>query len=215
MYEFESEEGIFLSILVFIIVHIAVLIYKTYITKSTRPLSIVIPELYTAGAILYDSVYDINHGFILLGILSIIIGNIAYNITGMLGNRFKLEIYSGTVINSLKNLRDKYDYLFESVPLPIYTINEVGRFEYINKAFADMVESTTHELINKPIYDFYPERLRAEIKRFISERITKPGKEVSYDTTFITKSGKEIPVHINAKTTVNGHVTITGCVVKL
>src|SRR6266516_331245 len=70
--------------------------------------------------------------------------------------------------------------LMDLIPLPVIYINKNIRYEYVNKAFAELYETKSENIIGKTIREFTgPEsyvHIEAEVKKALS------GEIVNYET---------------------------------
>jgi PAS domain S-box-containing protein len=205
-----------LFILISVTLSAILLSVKSWLRKDLALVASFIPRIYLIVAIIFSmSLGGLHQNYLHFGILIVFLGDAISSAFILLGKRLKLEQYVLQVLATLQGLDEKYSFLINTVPVGIYTINESGRFEFVNKAFAEIFEMPVEEMLGKTIYEFLPKDLIESRKKEVISRLRIPDKEVSYQTPVITGRGNIIEVSVHAKTTSNGHRTITGSILKV
>lgn len=202
-------------IMIATILSIVVLSVKSYIRRDWGIASAIIPRLYLVGILIYDFfVKSVVPQYFHLGILIIFIGDIIANLFIIAGNRFKTESYAVHLVDLLGNLKIKYEFIVEHVPIGIYTLNDRGRFEFANETLARILKCKREDLIGKSALDFFPPDTTFDARKNFFERLANI-PTADYKTKIKDCEGTIFEVNITARRTDNGHPTITGCVIKL
>jgi PAS domain S-box-containing protein len=172
-----------------------------------------LPRMYLIGSLLLYFFTDIKLSieYFYIGVFLVFIGDFISNLFILVSKRFHVEIYTVHLLEILKNLQLKYDFIVEHIPVGIYILNQSGHIEFVNNAFCALTEYEREELIGHTILKIIPHENREFIVQQIKNRIETNETTADYITEIITKSGKNISIHVSAKRTENGHPTITGC----
>lgn len=194
----------------------SVLIIKGVQRKDFSVLGEIMACVYLTGAIIVDLVTKYNtsthiHFAIFIVLFSFLATHAVYLVTG----RFKQMALSLEVLQVLKNLQEKYNFILANTFMGIYVINFKGRFEFVSKRMMAITEYSEDELLKMTVFDIIPKENRDFIKNKLLDRASKEVEEDVYVTELVTKSGKIIKVMVHAKVTANGHPTITGSITLL
>lgn len=193
-----------------------IILYKGIVRRNFGIASAIAPMLFFLGVVFYDNVIGtVNSLFYYIGLLLVFFGVFLSDIFIIISAKFKLETYASGLVDLLRNLQSKYEFVVSHVPVGIYVINSMGRFEFVNKSFCDFVGYTEQELLQMTIYELIPDNNLVEIKKNLKRRISGLEDSSEYNTTIISKDGTIISVRVNAKKTTNGHTTVTGSITPL
>lgn len=153
--------------------------------------------------------------FIYVAILSVVFSQAINAVIWFLSKSYRAELESKNILKTLKVVQDKNLALIENLLVGVYIFDENGKIEYVNKVLAEIVGYKPYELINKNIFDIiYPEDLPM-VKENIRRRVSGEIDSISYDIRMISKNNTIINVRVRGFLTRNGHVTISGSLVKL
>lgn len=208
-----AEETLKLVILLFAVVNTIILGLQAWYRKDWGMAGSILPRLYFIIALVLYFITDFEFSVIpfYIGLLVVFAGDSLTNMFILISKRFHIELYSLHLLEILKQLQLKYDFIIEHVPVGIYVLDKGGHIEFVNNGFCTLTGYTKTELLGKSVFMLIPEKNKIEIHDRITKRISGAESIADYITEIVTKSGKIIEVHVNAKQTVNGHQTITGC----
>lgn len=96
-------------------------------------------------------------------------------------------------IIALEESREKYRDLFENANDLIQSVNPDGKFEYVNKAWEELLGYTATDRKHLTLMDIIREDNRKKCQE-IFERVSRGESFHNQETVFIAKSGKEIYV---------------------
>lgn len=191
----------------------ALLIYKGKVRRDFGILGPVAPRILLIIILLFD-LFGGNTGMLYFhaGIILIFFTDLVSSIFVIRSKRFFYETYNSELIELLQNLKLKYDFIISNVPVGIFVINRLGRFEFINKTMSSITGYTEDELLKMSVFDITFSRDYLFFEKNIKERIDGIFPEKTYTTNLLTKDGEKVSVKVCEKKTVNGHDTITGSV---
>lgn len=128
--------------------------------------------------------------------------------------------YSSTVedITTLKKtelelIEKKYffDVLLQTIPIPVYFKNQDGVYAGFNKAFENYFGKSKEELINKSVYEVFPEELAKIYHKQDSVLLGEPQSQV-YEAKLQVANGEIRDVIFHKATTVDSNGKINGLV---
>ncbi|HPI19286.1 MAG TPA: PAS domain S-box protein [Candidatus Kapabacteria bacterium] len=99
--------------------------------------------------------------------------------------------------NILKIAENRYKLLFENASDSIFIHELWGNFIDVNQVAIDILEFTRKELLNMSFRDIESDAFQDEISKRIEELIKY--RQITFETEYITKSGKNIPFEIKSK----------------
>ena len=91
---------------------------------------------------------------------------------------------------------DTYLDILETINEGIRIMDDQGTIIYANQALGRLLGYNKDELIGKSIFDLYPEKDRRRAEEVFAER--KAGQFSRYETSFITKTGRELIAEVSA-----------------
>lgn len=98
-----------------------------------------------------------------------------------------------TDLRPIKEKESVYRTLVENMNEIVWKVDKKGNTVYVNPKFEEILEYSEEEIVGKPAYRMiHPDHVK-HIQRIDREE-RKKGISSSYETMFVTKSGKEIPV---------------------
>jgi PAS domain S-box-containing protein len=111
----------------------------------------------------------------------------------------------------LRASEERFKRLFEFSPLGIGLVNEEGKFQQVNSAFAEMLGYTPDELNALTYWDITPVNHFAGQQTFI-DKLKETGRFGPFEKEYIRKDGSRIPVMLNGMRVVSstGEVQIWG-----
>jgi PAS domain S-box-containing protein len=111
----------------------------------------------------------------------------------------------------LRASEERFKRLFEFSPLGIGLVNEEGKFQQVNSAFAEMLGYTQEELSALTYWDITPVQHFAGQQTFI-DKLKETGRFGPFEKEYICKDGSRIPVMLNGMRVVSstGEVQIWG-----
>jgi PAS domain S-box-containing protein len=111
----------------------------------------------------------------------------------------------------LRASEERFKRLFEFSPLGIGLVNEEGKFQQVNSAFAEMLGYTPEELNALTYWDITPVNHFAGQQTFI-DKLKETGRFGPFEKEYIRKDGSKIPVMLNGMRVVSstGEVQIWG-----
>ena len=111
----------------------------------------------------------------------------------------------------LRASEERFKRLFEFSPLGIGLVNEEGKFQQVNSAFADMLGYTQDELQALTYWDITPVNHFAGQQTFI-DKLKETGRFGPFEKEYIRKDGSKVPVMLNGMRVVSstGEVQIWG-----
>ncbi|MDI6644207.1 MAG: PAS domain S-box protein [Methanobacteriaceae archaeon] len=107
-----------------------------------------------------------------------------------------LAIYSKDITikkeseEKLKKSEDKYRRLVNNLQEGIWSIDQDGFTNYVNKPMADMLGYTVKEVMGKHLFDFMDSKGREKAVKYLERR--KRGIKEQHDFEFLRKDGKRI-----------------------
>jgi PAS domain S-box-containing protein len=211
----DIESTLKLLTLFAVILSTVVLGLKAWYRKDWGMAGALLPRLYLIGALIIFFITQLELELILfyVGVFLVFTGDFISNLFIITSKRFHIEIYSLHLLEILKNLQSKYDFIIEHVPVGIYVLDSSGYIEFVNDAFCAITGYTKNELLGSSILKIIPEANKIMIQENIRLRIEGIEPTADYLTNIVSKNGKEIEIHISAKRTINGHPSITGCLI--
>ena len=116
--------------------------------------------------------------------------------------------------NAFKGVRDKFNFIVESVPNGIVMADETGRIIFVNSSAGRMFGYEPSELVGRSIEVLVPVRLRQTHVHFRDSFIASPSARPmgkGRDLYALRKDGSEFPVEIglNPVETKNGRVVLS------
>lgn len=194
----------------------AVLIIKGIQRKDFSVLGEIMACTYLVGAIVVDLVTNYNASLhIHFGIFVVLFSFLATHAVYLVTGRFKQMTLSLEILQVLKNLQDKYNFILANTFMGIYVINLKGRFEFVSRRMMEITEYSEDELLKMTVFDLLSKENKELIRSKLLDRASKEVEQDSYPIDLITKSGKVVKVMVHARVTSNGHPTITGSITLL
>jgi PAS domain S-box-containing protein len=125
---------------------------------------------------------------ILLGSLCIILGGVIVKIMARLKNEKKNDM-SRVAESELVLSRNKLRAMLDNIPFLAWLKDADGRFESVNKAFADSCGYTVQSIIGKTDFDVWPEESASKYRADDLE-VMRSGKRKEVEEFVIDKRGK-------------------------
>ena len=95
--------------------------------------------------------------------------------------------------NATALLRDNFsfvDALFESIPLPVYLKDDVGKYERLNKAFCKLFSIRAEDYVGKTVHDLLNEK-DALIQESLDQKLLKDGGTQLYEALLGLQNNKQ------------------------
>jgi PAS domain S-box-containing protein len=98
---------------------------------------------------------------------------------------------------AVRESEEKYSTLVEEGSDGIVIIQD-NQLKYVNSKMSEILGVPVNELIGTSVVDYIPKELKSFVKDRISRRISGEAVPGKYEIEILTKSGKRVPVEINA-----------------
>jgi PAS domain S-box-containing protein len=98
---------------------------------------------------------------------------------------------------AVRESEEKYSTLVEEGNDGIVIIQD-NQLKYVNSKMSEIIGASVQELIGTSFVDYIPPKLKSFIKDRISRRISGEKVPGKYEIEILNKSGKKIPVEVNA-----------------
>ena len=180
--------------------------YERDLALSHHMMAVSSQELTDANEKLLDEV--INHEKALETL-----AHTANNLLEPLGRSIKidgnnLEDLTNLLTELVKDLNDSREQLqmtLQNAPDAVFITEQNGHMVYVNDNTVELLGYVREELYTMSVFDLVPENWRDAYKQGAKKMLTAQMKPVM-EIRLITKSGKKIPLEMNAALLPNGHV---------
>ena len=198
------------------ILSLIVLVYKGTVRKDIGILGPILPRVYLLGVIILNGTFgNLDSTFFHVGIVLVLVLDFISSLFIIRGRRFLYETFNAELIETLQDLKVKYDFIVDNVPVGVYVTNITGRFEWVNDMICTITEYSREELLDMSVFDIISIDKHEQMRTNLIERISGKKPNADYNLEIIAKSGKTKRVRIFARRSQNGHNTITGSVYPL
>lgn len=110
---------------------------------------------------------------------------------------------------ALRDSQTLHSSLVENVPVCLFRKDLDGRFTYVNKRMADLMQRPPAEILGRTDLDLFPKEI-AEIYREGDRAVIQSGDPLEFEEVQPTPTGRTINLHVIKTPLFDGHGRITG-----
>ena len=147
-----------------------------------------------------------------VAIALVFFSDIIMNAVFFLSSKYRTTIEYKRLEKTLDDLKFKYKVSFDSFPVGIYTLNEYGHIEYVNNSLLNLLGYTKAEMLDRNVLDFIYTDDKNNVINSMNSKFEKLTTFTNYEVRLVKRDGSILVVKVFSNLTVNGHATITGCV---
>ncbi|HEY3026127.1 MAG TPA: PAS domain S-box protein [Pyrinomonadaceae bacterium] len=100
--------------------------------------------------------------------------------------------------DQLRESEERYRELFENAKETIYVHDLDGRYTSVNRAAEKLSGYTREEILGKTFLDFIAPEYVEDVREHLCQKLVTHG-ETSYETEFIARNGRHVPVEVSSR----------------
>jgi PAS domain S-box-containing protein len=150
--------------------------------------------------------------FARVAVATIFFSDIVMHSIFLISTKYRETLEYKRLEKTLNDLQFKYKLTLDTAPIGFYVINEKGMIEYVNSSVLSLLGYSKNEVINTSVFTFIAESDRDLTSANMKLKFYGDKSIQSYTVNLIKKDGSLVEVKVFSNLTINGHPTITGCI---